>query len=304
MDNVTHSLAGALLGQMGLKRLTPRAMPTLIIAANLPDVDAVAVLMGTEHLAIRRGLTHGPIAMLVLPILLTLIVWAWDKWRPGREAVKPGWLLLLAIIGTLSHPILDWLNVYGIRFLEPFSERWFYGDTLFIIDIWVWGMLVFGVWVSRSLEKRGSRLFARPAWLMFLMISAYIAGNGWITGSAERQGRELVGKQWRIEPGSAVAAPVPMEFWRREIIWRGGGLYGFGGYRWPQGVLLSGQPQFVGLNHPLLRAARGRSDVEAYLFWSRMPVVIERDGRVLLADQRFLDPRVSDSFTIDLGAAE
>ncbi len=55
MDNLTHSLAGALLGQMGLKRLTGRAMPTLIIAANLPDIDAVATLLGRESLAIRRG---------------------------------------------------------------------------------------------------------------------------------------------------------------------------------------------------------------------------------------------------------
>ncbi|MCJ7420647.1 metal-dependent hydrolase [Sphingomicrobium astaxanthinifaciens] len=304
MDNITHSLAGALLGQMGLKRLTPRAMPTLIIAANLPDIDALALLLGTEHLAIRRGLTHAPLAMLVLPILLTLAVWGWDRWRPGRERVRPGWLYLCALLGTLSHPLLDWLNVYGIRWLEPFSHRWFYGDTLFIIDIWVWAILVLGVWTSRSIEQRGGRHFPRPAWLMFVLLCAYIAGNGWITGLAERQGQELVGKQWRIEPGRTVAAPVPIKFWQREILWRGGGLYGFGDYHWPEGVLLSGQPQFVGLNHPLLQAARGRDDVEAYLFWSRLPVIIERDGRVLLADQRFLDERVSSSFTIDLGAAQ
>ena len=56
MDNLTHSLAGALLGQMGLKKLTGRAMPTLIIAANIPDLDAIASVLGTESLAIRRGM--------------------------------------------------------------------------------------------------------------------------------------------------------------------------------------------------------------------------------------------------------
>ncbi len=45
MDNLTHSLVGALFGQMGLKRKTGLAMPTLIIAANIPDIDAVAVLL-------------------------------------------------------------------------------------------------------------------------------------------------------------------------------------------------------------------------------------------------------------------
>ena len=305
MDNITHSLAGALLGQMGLKKTTARAMPTLIIAANIPDVDAVAVLMGSEHLALRRGLTHGPVAMVVLPILLTGIMLLYDRWRPakGTVPVQPWWLLACAVIGTLSHPALDWLNSYGIRLLEPFSERWFYGDTLFIIDIWVWGLLVFGVWASRSIEKKGGTKFARPAWIMFFALSAYIFGNGWMTGQAERQGRELVGKQWRIEPGSVVAAPVPIEFWHRDVLWRGGGLYGSGDYEWPGGVLLTGRPEFAGLNHPALRSARGREDVEAFLFWSRMPVVIERDGRMWLADQRFLDERVSSSFSIDLGPA-
>src|SRR3546814_19937288 len=70
MDNLTHSLAGAMLGQMGLKRRTGLAMPTLILAANLPDIDAGCAGYCIESLAMRRGLTHGPVALLVLPLLL------------------------------------------------------------------------------------------------------------------------------------------------------------------------------------------------------------------------------------------
>ena len=40
MDNLTHSLVGALIGQAGLKRKTGLAMPPLILGANLPE-DAV-----------------------------------------------------------------------------------------------------------------------------------------------------------------------------------------------------------------------------------------------------------------------
>ena len=61
MDNVTHSLVGALLGQMGLKRKTGLAMPTLIIAANIPDIDAGCTVLGTVSLAMRRGITHGAV---------------------------------------------------------------------------------------------------------------------------------------------------------------------------------------------------------------------------------------------------
>ena len=75
MDNLTHSLVGALIGQAGLKRKTGLAMPALIIGANLPDVDAACFfwLDGVEHLGFRRGITHGPPAMLLLPLILVML---------------------------------------------------------------------------------------------------------------------------------------------------------------------------------------------------------------------------------------
>ncbi len=150
MDNLTHSLTGALIGQTGLKRKTGLAMPALIIGANLPDVDAACFfwLEGLEHLAFRRGITHGPPALVLLPLILAGVLYGYDQWQTKRgkrpEARLPvsfKWLYILAFVGCLTHPALDWLNVYGIRLLEPFSSRWFYGDTLFIIDIWLWGLL-------------------------------------------------------------------------------------------------------------------------------------------------------------------
>src|SRR3546814_14067204 len=107
----------------------------------------------------RRGLTHGPIALLVLPLLLWAAMLAFDRWqarrgtRPAaRLPIHKGWLLALACLGCLSHPAFDWLNTYGVRLLEPFSHRWFYGDTLFIIDPWIWVAL--GLSVARSEERR------------------------------------------------------------------------------------------------------------------------------------------------------
>ena len=104
MDNLTHSLVGALIGQMGLKRKTGLAMPTLIIAANLPDIDATCAIYGIESLSMRRGITHGPIAMVVLPLVLAGGLWWFDKWqagrgkRPGgRAPVHFGWLFALSL---------------------------------------------------------------------------------------------------------------------------------------------------------------------------------------------------------------
>ena len=165
MDNLTHSLVGAVMGQAGLKRTTGLAMPALIIGANIPDIDAACFfwLEGVEHLAFRRGITHGPPAMVLLPLVLAGALWGFDRWqekrgkRPeGRLPVHFGWLYGLSLLGCLSHPALDWLNVYGVRLLEPFSSAWSYGDTLFIIDVWLWAVLGGSVWWSRRREKVGA----------------------------------------------------------------------------------------------------------------------------------------------------
>jgi inner membrane protein len=308
VDNLTHSFAGALLAQMGLKKLSGRATSTLVIAANIPDIDAVASLLGRESLAIRRGLTHGPIALALLPLLLTGLVLLWNKWRPAEQPVRPLPLLLCAYIGALSHPALDWLNSYGIRLLEPFSSTWYAGDTLFIIDLWVWITLI-GCWVwSRRREKRGGD-WQRPAWLGFTAIGAYIAANGLITGQIERKAAEAFQWEYLTAPDLLVANPVPLTFWKRQVLWRGQGVHG----TFPMSIvdrrLISARPDTdlgvvgpLNLDHPALAAARGGSDVEAFLFWSRMPIVIERDGQLFLADQRFNSELTRDQFLVPLSS--
>jgi inner membrane protein len=298
LDNLTHSLAGALLGQMGLKRLSGRAMVTLVIAANLPDVDAFASVLGTESLAIRRGITHGPLAMLLLPPLLTALMLLWNRWRPAAQPVRPAALLLLAYIGTLSHPALDWLNSYGVRLLEPFSSRWYAGDTLFIIDLWIWLALIASVWISLRRERSGGD-WRRPALAGFAAICVYILANGLITGRAEAQSRDLLEARGAA-PELVVANPVPVTFWKRKMLWRNAAIHGGGAFDLFGGTSLAPTAAPNLLDHPALAAQRGRADVAAFLFWSRMPIVKQEDAGAVLTDQRFADSPVRTSFVIPL----
>ncbi|WP_432815740.1 metal-dependent hydrolase [Sphingorhabdus sp.] len=310
MDNLTHSLVGALIGQTGLKRKTGLAMPTLIIAANIPDIDAVATLLGgQQHLALRRGLTHGPIAMLVLPLLLWGIMLAFDRWqtqrgkRPEKRLpVHKGWLLALAYIGCLSHPLFDWFNSYGIRLLEPFSSQWFYGDTLFIIDIWLWAALIAGVWISQRRELHGKN-WRMPALVSFTAICAYILANGLITDRAEQLTAEAVRQKHDLVPALVVANPVPVQFWKREMLWRDDRYYGQGSYSAFDDVRLddSARPHYMGVEDKRAFAANV-VEQSPLLFWSRMPVaqiVGEGDKKTLkVSDQRFVDPMVGDRFSV------
>jgi inner membrane protein len=195
------------------------------------------------------------------------------------------------------------LNVYGIRLLEPFSSQWFYGDTLFIIDVWVWAALAVGVWLSLRRERKGRGDWQRPAWVSFTAVCAYIFLNGGITGMAEAQATsKLQARNDRtatMPDPMVVASPVPVAFWQREILWRDEQEYGSGNYNLVGGLSLDikGKPHGadkLSLSH----AEMVLEDGPAYVFWSRMPVVTQTKSGPVITDQRFTDPRVGDRFTL------
>lgn len=142
MDPIAHTLTGAALASAGLRRVTPLATAALVIGANAPDVDVVMNFAGDyAALAHRRGWTHGVLALVVLPFVVAGVLLAYDRIvrrRTGAAPARAGPLLALSALAVLTHPMLDWLNNYGLRWLMPFDGRWFYGDALFIIDPWVW----------------------------------------------------------------------------------------------------------------------------------------------------------------------
>lgn len=161
MDNLTHSLVGAAIGKSGADRTTPLATATLVVAANIPDIDMVGFVRGEYFsLAFRRGITHGWPALLVLPFVVTGLMMAWDRWvrrrrDPDADPADPKWLLGLSVVGVVTHPSLDWLNIYGMRWSLPFDGTWTYGDSLFIIDPWIWLVLGGSVFLASAPGRRG-----------------------------------------------------------------------------------------------------------------------------------------------------
>jgi inner membrane protein len=273
---------------MGLKRLSPRAMPALVIAANLPDIDSfVAPLMGTNARTFHRGFTHGVGGLVLMPFVAVAIMMLWEKLRPGKEGpLRLPALLFACFIGTLSHPLLDFLNTYGVRMLEPISHRWFYGDSLFIVDPWIWIMLILGLEFSWRAERL-QRNWQRPAIVAFTAVLAYIGLNAGISARAVAATRPLI--EHVAPPRMIVAGEVPLEFWKRQVMWRGDRLAGSAEYdALSGGAALDARIVPLNLDDPRLRAAaRDDQDVCNFLFWSRMPLVIDLDGQAYLSDQRF-----------------
>ncbi len=208
MDPLAHTLMGTTLAATRLRDSTPLAVPALVLGANAPDIDAVTMLVDRDlSLWFRRGWTHGVLAMVVLPIALTLLLLAFDRVaarvRGKRPAARAGRLLGLSMLAVVSHPSLDWMNTYGVRFLMPFDGTWFYGDALFIVDPWIWLLLgastVLAFSASRGSAAAWSVLGVATTVLVLAFASAPVAVRwAWCCGVAAIVWLRLAGS-WRRE---------------------------------------------------------------------------------------------------------
>src|SRR5215467_8740360 len=161
MENLTHSLVGGLLAQTRLGKQLPYATPVLIIAANLPDIDVVSAFRGRAiSLEAHRGITHSVVGIISLAVIFGaicyLILKSFHK-NESKEFRIPGfgavfWPIFIAL---LTHPILDWTNNYGIRPWLPWSNRWYYGDIVFVADPWLWLILGGALFVIASKTRVG-----------------------------------------------------------------------------------------------------------------------------------------------------
>ena len=292
MDNVCHTLVGAALGRAGLNRTTRFATGTLMVAANLPDIDVLVFATAVPSVAFRRGWTHGVLAQLVLPVLLTLAVTAFAARRPraGAEGppLRPWMLLALSVVGIYSHVFLDYLNNYGVRLMSPIDWRWFYGDAVFIVDPWLWLSLGLGVWLARRLQRPAA------ARVSVIVAALYIA----VMLLSARAARERVQDAWRQahgrEPVALMVGPQPLTPFTREVIVDTGTHYQTGRFAWPDGtVQFAGPPVPKHDDGPQVRQAREAISVRGFLVWSRFPFwtlePVDGGTRVTVRDMRFGD---------------
>jgi len=154
LDNVTHGLAGMLVAEAALvwrreSRPEIRAAAYLAsaLANNLPDIDIVYTwitgpkpLGGLLH---HRGHTHTLLFALPAAWLLGVGIWRWFSRRHAHASSRDRSLLLgLALFGPLLHLGMDFGNNYGVHPFWPVTGKWFYGDTIFIIEPLWWAATI------------------------------------------------------------------------------------------------------------------------------------------------------------------
>lgn len=281
LDNFTHSLVGWSLGQTGLKRKTRKGLAALILGANAPDIDVFFGWVPWAPLSIHRGITHSiTVGVWVMPVLTAAFLWLLDRWQVRRGATFEsglemhfGWLLALAFLGCLTHPLLDWQTNYAVQLLSPFSNLWFHNDSLFIIDVWIWCALSLAVWLSRRREKEGRSGSRWPPAVALAAVLTYICGNGVVSQFAHRAPEVDIPY---ANPDITVVGPPPVVFWRRNVIWREDGAISRGTYD-PLVSLLHlqshGDPRPDGMDDPLARKVLMETpSLASFRRWSLLPM--------------------------------
>ena len=159
MDNLTHSFVGLTAAKAGLEKLSPGATTLCVIAANAPDSDIVVLAFGDRwtFLHHHRGITHAIVGVIGLAVILPLIFYGvdrlWSRYKDQSPKTKLKGLMIASFIASATHPLLDWTNNYGIRFFLPWSQKWSYGDLVFIVDPYIWLILGGAVFLLTARTK-------------------------------------------------------------------------------------------------------------------------------------------------------
>jgi inner membrane protein len=218
MDNLTHTLVGLMMSRCGLDRGKKGTAVMLMLAANAPDVDAYPFFTDMlDYMDIHRGYTHALAFAPLVALLPLAIVKGVTRTRPTLIA----WLSCILVV--LSHLLLDWTNVYGIRMLLPFSERWLRLDITNVVDPVIWLILIVALAIPSLLGLVSSTIGARKtsgvkqawAWIALLSLFAY-EGVRW--NSHEKALGGLNSLLYMDEPAMAVYA-FPDSF--GTLQWRG-----------------------------------------------------------------------------------
>ncbi len=324
MDPLTHTLLGATLASTRLRDTTRLATAALVIGANLPDVDSIFYFTGQEDLALgfRRGWTHGILALVILPFLQTALLLAYA--RLTRKPVHAGALLGLSALAILTHPFLDWLNNYGLRWLMPFDGRWFYGDSVYIMDPWLWLILGAG-WLA---PRRATRVTVAILAACTLLL-VYVVGQRspqylpivpavalilflallwkprvpWIATAALVLAFAYIGARLTIHEltearlarmlgtTEVMASPHPIDPLRWFVVARTGDVYRYGRFTWRDGLRLNPNRLPVPKPSPEYELAQRDPSIRGFVSWVRFPwYEIERtpaQTRVLIHDARY-----------------
>jgi inner membrane protein len=182
------------------------------------------------------------------------------------------------LVAVLSHLVLDWTNVYGVRLFMPFSNKFFHLDSTDIVDPMIFVILVSALAAPALVSLVSSEIGARKSsrtklgWACFALVGllAYDTAR-WV--AHDRAVSLVDAHEYRGMPAEKVYA-FPIRFsvfgWRGVV--KGDGFY----YEVPVDLLKNfkagdGQFDYVAGSSPLLDAARSTRTFQVFENFNQVP---------------------------------
>jgi inner membrane protein len=283
LDSLTHIALGAVIGDtLVSKQVGKRALFIGAAAQSIPDIDFIAGLwLDTDNnLLAHRGFTHS-----ILFIIVVSFLCAFAAGKLFRDAgISPRQWLILFLLETSCHLVLDTMNAYGVGLFEPFFDHRYSFNVLFVADPF---FSVAPGMAALALLLMGRHDTRRPTWqtigwsvsatyvVVAIIIKVYLLG----TVSGDLAANERSNSRYFI-------TPTPMNILLWYIVVEEDGGY-FIGYR----SVFDRSPtafHFVARNEELLAPIADREDVQNLIRFSNdYYVVSSQNDTLTFSDMRF-----------------
>jgi inner membrane protein len=210
MDSVTQLVLGAAVAISTLGRRTALWKAALWggIAGTLPDLDALvnhgdAIL----NMVLHRSESHS---LFYLTAFSVPLAWGVSRLHGEPQLLTRWWLALWLVL--ITHPLLDWMTVYGTQLLLPFTNFPYAVGSMFIIDPLYTVPLLVGVVAALVLRQGRGLAWARTG---LVISTVYLAWSVVAQHKATGQIMALL-----PEPGlsSAQVLVTPAPF--NTLLWR------------------------------------------------------------------------------------
>jgi inner membrane protein len=210
LDSLTHIVLGACIGEaVAGKKLGKKAMLLGALAQSLPDVDFITTfwLSDSADIVSHRGITHS-----ILFAVISTFVLSWASRYIFRKLALPWklWFLLFGI-NILVHIFIDGFNAYGIGWFEPFSDRRYSFNILFVADPFfsIWPFIACVILLKFHIDHLKRKITWQLGIALSVIYLAYAVVNKLIVSAHVR--KNLV--EQGIAADDFVVTPTPFNTW-------------------------------------------------------------------------------------------
>jgi membrane-bound metal-dependent hydrolase YbcI (DUF457 family) len=196
MDTITHGIAGALIAKaafrgqdmLGAKPVNRERIITwsLMLGAIFPDSDVFREFFSHNDLLIltwHRSVTHSLVCLPIFALALAALTRWFVRWRKW-DSPSFGVLIVVYVVGLLSHILLDLVTSFGTMVWSPVKWSRPAWDLIFIIDFTLSAILLVPqivAWVYA--KEKGLQRRALGSWIVFAAGAVGVAAIGMSVGA-------------------------------------------------------------------------------------------------------------------------